>query len=145
MVNTKPAFLSLMKAVEEKYSPLLKKNENEEYYRIASSVSVLYESKASGYDKYFEINYDDNTISFWVHKRFFMGDSKESFSEQETIIKNLTNTVSKKYYFVEDVWKPISEGFKLTFKEKLTSENASKVVEMIDFITLLYIAENKKK
>ena len=63
---------------------------------------------------------------------------KTKYGAQEFIDLLDTEILNKKY-------KPIQDGFKLTFsKELLTTDDAIKVAEVIDKIILLYIVENKK-
>lgn len=49
------------------------------------------------------------------------------------------------YEIFNEKYKPLQDGFKLTFnQELLTPEDAAKVVEVIEKIVLLYIVEYKK-
>ena len=75
-----------------------------------------------------------------------MGKSKNDFNELQTIIINsITSKITGEYDILNEKYKPIQDGFKLTFKQELlTPEDATKVVEVIDKIVLLYIVEYKK-
>ncbi len=83
---------------------------------------------------------------FFVSKTLFMGKSKEDFTQQQiNIINSITNKVTREYDILNEKYKPITNGFKLTFsRELLTTDDAVKVAEVIDKIIFLYVVENKK-
>jgi hypothetical protein len=76
-----------------------------------------------------------------------MGKLKDDFTQQQTIIINsITAKITSEYDIINSKYKPIQDGFKLTFSKDLqTPEDAIKVAEVIDKIILLYIVENKKR
>ena len=135
-----------MEKVVSKYSPLIEKDATVQgRYNIADNMSVLYQNIDCKYHRLFDFDYKSE-ISFIVSKTLFMGKSKEDFAEQQTIIINsITAKVTGEYEILNEKYKPIQDGFKLTFsKELLAPEDAVKVAEVIDKIILLYIVENKK-
>lgn len=144
--NFQAKFNEEMEKVISKYSPLIEKDSSiQGRYNIADNMAVLYQNIDCKYHRLFDFDYKDE-LSFIVSKTLFMGKSKNDFSEQQTIIINsITTKITNEYEILNKKYKPIQDGFKLTFtKELLTPEDAIKVAEVIDKIILLYIVENKK-
>ncbi len=140
-------FVDEMKTVIKKYNPLICEDEEKGRYRIADDMSVLYQNIECHYDRLFDFNYEKGEIDFFVHKKLFMGRSKEDFTDkQNNIIKDITEKIKSEYsQILEEKHKLIDNGFKLKFKEKLINKNdAIKAAEIIDKIILLYIVEYKK-
>ena len=70
---------------------------------------------------------------------------RKKFTEQSNIIHSIVSKIIGEYDILNRNYKPIKDGFKLSFKEELiTPEDAVKVVEVIDKIILYYIAACKK-
>ncbi len=136
-----------MERVIAKYDPLIRKDETVKgRYNIADDMAVLYENKKCGYDRLFDFDYEKGELTFFVHKKLFMGRSKDDFSDmQVSIIKDIAPKAASTYDILDKTYKQNRDGFTLTFSRELcTGEDASKVVDVIDKIILLYIAEYKK-
>ncbi len=146
--NFEGYFSVRMKEIEEKYNPLISIDETKKgRCKIADNMTVLYQNIECSYDRFFDFDYEKGEISFFVHKKLFMGSSKEDFSEnQGKIITNITNKIKPEFAeILEEKHKLIDQGFMLKFKEKLLTENdAIKVSQLIDKVILLYIVEYKK-
>ena len=139
-------FYDEMENIVKKYSPIIEKdNVIANRYNIASNLDSILGKEAGAYHTMFELS-SKNDITFNISKTVFMGKSKDNFAEQQTIIINsITAKITGEYEILNEKYKPIQDGFKLTFsKELLTPEDAIKVAEVIDKIILLYIVENKK-
>lgn len=140
------SFSKEMNKVISKYSPLIQEDGSVKgRYNIADDMSVLYQNIDCKYHRMFDFDYKGE-LSFIVSKTLFMGKSKNDFTELQTIIINsITSKITREYDILNETYKPIKEGFKLTFKQELlTPEDAVKVVEVIDKVILLYIVECKK-
>ena len=141
-----------MKKVISKYSlsensPLIKAdNTVKGRYNIADDMSVLYQNIDCKYHRMFDFDYDKRELSFIVSKTLFMGKSKNDFTEQTNIIHSIASIITREYKdILDEKYKTIQDGFKLTFKEEIfTSEDAAKAAEIIDNVILLYIVECKK-
>ncbi|MBD5504149.1 MAG: hypothetical protein HDR09_10545 [Lachnospiraceae bacterium] len=139
-------FSDEMDKVISKYSPLIQIDGSVKgRYNIADDMSVLYQNIDCKYHRMFDFDYKGE-LSFIVSKTLFMGKSKNDFTELQTIIINsITSKITREYDILNEKYKPIQDGFKLTFKQELlTPEDAVKVVEVIDKVILLYIVECKK-
>lgn len=135
-----------MDKVISKYSPLIQEDGSVKgRYNIADDMSVLYQNIDCKYHRIFDFDYKGE-LSFIVSKTLFMGKTKNDFTELQTIIINsITSKVTGEYDILNEKYKPIQDGFKLTFKQELlTPKDAIKVVEVIDKVILLYIVECKK-
>lgn len=135
-----------MDKVISKYSPLIQEDGSVKgRYNIADDMSVLYQNIDCKYHRIFDFDYKGE-LSFIVSKTLFMGKTKNDFTELQTIIINsITSKITGEYDILNEKYKPIQDGFKLTFKQELlTPEDAVKVVEVIDKVILLYIVECKK-
>lgn len=135
-----------MDKVISKYSPLIQDDGSVKgRYNIADDMSVLYQNIDCKYHRIFDFDYKGE-LSFIVSKTLFMGKTKNDFTELQTIIINsITSKITGEYDILNEKYKPIQDGFKLTFKQELlTPEDAVKVVEVIDKVILLYIVECKK-
>lgn len=135
-----------MDKVISKYSPLIQRDSSVKgRYHIADDMSVLYRNIDCKYHRMFDFDYKGE-LSFIVSKTVFMGKSKNDFTElQTTIVNSITSKIMSEYDILNEKYKPIQDGFKLTFnQELLTPEDAAKVVEIIDKVVLLYIVEYKK-
>lgn len=136
-----------MEKVICKYDPLLRKDDaTRGRYNIADNMSVLYQNIDCPYHRLFDFNYKDE-LSFSVSKTLFMGrKSNADFSQLQTMIVNsITSKIMNEYSILNKNYKPVQDGFKLTFSQELfTPEDAVSVVEVIDKIILLYIVEYKK-
>ncbi len=140
------AFNKEMEQIVSKYSPLIEKDANVQgRYNIAEDIAVLYQNIECKYHRLFDFDCK-NELSFFVSKTLFMGKSKEDFTQQQiNIINSITNKVTREYDILNEKYKPITNGFKLTFsRELLTTDDAVKVAEVIDKIIFLYVVENKK-
>lgn len=143
----KKQFNMEMAKIISKYSPLIKSDDSVQgRYNIADNMSVLYQNIDCKYHKMFDFDYKGE-LSFIVSKTLFMGKSKDDFTALQTnIINTITSKITSEYDILNEKYKPIADGFKLTFKQELlTPEDAVKVIEVIDKIILLYIVENKKQ
>lgn len=141
------AFDVEMERVVAKYDPLIRKDETVKgRYNIADDMSVLYENKKCGYDRLFDFNYKKVELTFLVHKKLFMGRSKDDFSDlQNNIIKDIAPKATSTYDILDKTYKQNRDGFTLTFSRELsTGEDAAAAVDVIDKVILLYIAEYKK-
>ena len=135
-----------MDKVISKYSPLIQEDRSVKgRYNIADDMSVLYQNIDCKYHRIFDFDYKGE-LSFIVSKTLFMGKTKNDFTELQTIIINsITSKITDEYDILNEKYKPIQDGFKLTFKQELlTPKDAVKVVEVIDKVILLYIVECKK-
>lgn len=130
-----------------KYNPLLQKDATKKgRYNIADDMSVLYQNIDCSYHRLLDFDYKSE-LSFCVSKTLFMGrKSNTDFTQLQTMIVNsITSKIVGEYSILNKNYKPIQDGFKLTFsQELLTPEDAVSVVEVIDKIILLYIVEYKK-
>ena len=169
------SFEEEMKKVEDKYDRLIqkadikqddtaqddtqqddsKKNnakkviDKQERYNIADSVDVLYKFNNVHYHRLFDLKYyKDHTVEllFSVSKTLFMGQSSDDFVEQTSIIESIASKITREYNdILDENYKTIQGGFKLTFKkELLTPEDAVDVVKIIDKVILYYTAACKK-
>ena len=139
-------FNTEMDKIISKYNPLIQKDASVQgRYNIADDMSVLYQNIDCKYHRMFDFDYKGE-LSFFISKTLFMGKSKSDFTELQTIIINsITSKVLGEYDILNEKYKPIQDGFRLTFRQELLSpEDAVKVVEIIDKIILLYIVEYKK-
>lgn len=135
-----------MDKVISRYSPLIQKDGSVKgRYNIADDMSVLYQNIDCKYHRMFDFDYKGE-LSFIVSKTLFMGKTKNDFTELQTIIINsITSKITGEYDILNEKYKPVQDGFKLTFKQELlTPKDAVKVVEVIDKVILLYIVECKK-
>lgn len=139
-------FKEEMKKVEDKYKPLIKEDVSVKgRYNIAEKIDILYKDITCNYYRMFDFDYNKRELSFIVSKLLFMGRSENNFTEQNNIIHSIASKIIGKYDILNKNYKPIKDGFKLSFKEELlTPEDAVKVVEVIDKIILYYIAACKK-
>lgn len=136
-----------MAKIISKYSPLIKKDDSVHgRYNIADNMSVLSKDITCNYHRLFDFDYKGE-LSFTVSKTLFMGSTSNDFTALQTnLVNTITSKVLGKYDILNDKYKPIQNGFKLTFRQELlTPEDAVKVVEVIDKIIFLYIVENKKQ
>lgn len=130
-----------------KYSPLIKEdNSVKGRYNIADKIDVLYKDITCKYYRMFDFDYAKRELSFIVGKLLFMGRSENNFTEQSSIIDSIASKITREYKdILDERYKTIQDGFKLTFKEELlTPEDAVNVVKIIDKIILYYIAACKK-
>lgn len=135
-----------MEKVISKYDPLIIADDSiRGRYKIADDISVLSKDIKCNYHKLFDFDYKSE-LSFTVSKTFFMGPTANDFTALQTnIINTITSKVFNNYGILNKKYKPIQDGFKLTFnQELLTPDDAARVVEVIDKIIFLYIVENRK-
>lgn len=147
--NFEGYFSVRMKEIEEKYNPLISIDETKKgRCNIADNMTVLYQDIECAYDRLFDFDFKKGEISFFVHKKLFMGRSKEDFTErQKSIIKDIASKIKNDFSeIVEKEHSLINQGFTLKFKEDLlTKDDALKVSQLIDKVILLYIVEYNKK
>jgi hypothetical protein len=134
-----------MSSIINRYSPLVKKDDSYPgRYNLASKLSAIYDNETGAFHTFFDFN-GESEISFYVRKQVFMGPSKDDFDDmKKKIISDIIRNIEGKYDIVSKCAN-FNDGFKISFSRKLIdTEDAKKVVEVIDKVTLLYIAEYKK-
>lgn len=140
-------FKEEMEKVIFKYSPLIKEDSFVKgRYNIADKIDVLYKDITCKYYRMFDFDYAKRELSFFVSKTLFMGQSKDDFTEQTQIIDSIASKITREYRdILNERYKTIQDGFKLTLKEEIqTPEDAVNVVKLIDKIILYYTAACKK-
>lgn len=130
----------------EKYSPILtfwgiestQKLSNAYRYNIANKLDCISTKEPGGNNKFFRVKEGLQSIEFSVSATVF-ADRKEAVTAR--ISSRIKDTHSE--FIAETV--PSKEGFVLHLQKPLTNEDdAIALVEIIDHILLLYIAEYKK-
>ena len=123
----------------------MKNAENNLRYDIASKLSAIYDNAPGKYDKFFEWS-TPNELILSISKTLFVGrgGSDEVFVEMKNkIISNISRKTEK--YDIVDKCESNSRGIKINFSKTLTTDtDASQVVEVLDCIMLIFIAEYKK-
>lgn len=143
--NFKVAFEQEMERELKKYAPLIQKDEQVVgRYNIASRIDAIYDNNMGKYHTLFDFDFK-NKLTFSVSKTLFMGRSTEDFSEmQGRIVSDIAGKITKNYEIVAD-WKKTTSGFELILsRDAETVEDVESVVDVIDAILLLYVAESKK-
>ena len=168
--NLTEAFHEAMEPVVSRYSPLIKKDENSNNgkntesengnksidnpikksevksgvrYNLASYLSAIHDNTPGEYHTFFDFDLKSE-IKFIVSKTVFMGRSKEEFVLQGKIISDIRGSIEGKFEIVS-MCSSTKDGFKVTLsREMVTNEDVKQVVDVIDRVMLLYIAEYKK-
>ena len=144
--NYKKAFDDAMKELVMKYSPILTKDdENEFRYNINSNLSYICGEKSGTPRTFFD--YTEYSITFSVKKEVFMGRSTESFDEmQKKIISQIELKLKFKenFDYIED-FIIIKDGFKVKIKrQNKIAKQAELMKKIVDTVLILFIAESKK-
>lgn len=164
--NLTEAFHEAMEPVVSRYSPLIKKDENGDTgsedgsksienpikksdvksgvrYNLASYLSAIHDNTPGEYHTFFDFDLKSE-IKFIVSKTVFMGRSKEEFVLKGKIISDIRGSIEGKFEIVS-MCSSTRDGFKVTLsREMVSNEDVKQVVEVIDRVMLLYIAEYKK-
>lgn len=143
--NFNEAFRLEMQKVEDKYSPLIVKNENKEnVWDIASKLSAIYDNDTGAYHTFFEFD-GKSSLSVSVSKTVFMGRTKDSFDTlQGKIVSDICRKIQENNTEIKKCLNT-KEGFQVVFNKKLeTIEDAKLIAQIIDTILLLFIVEYKK-
>ncbi|MBR2455133.1 MAG: hypothetical protein IKB36_03680 [Clostridia bacterium] len=142
--NFNEAFKFEMEKVENKYSPLIVKNENKEnVWDVASKLSAIYDNDTGAYHTFFEFD-GKSLLSVSVSKTVFMGRTKDSF---ENLQGKIVSDICRK---IQEINKDIKcsdtkDGFQIVFDRNLeTVEDAKTLAQIVDAIMLLFIVEYKK-
>ena len=148
-----------MKQVEEKYMPLLRyatANGDEKRakklaglirYELSTNIDALIDGETKNFATFFEFDISTpEKISFSINKSTFMGRSSEDFTPlKKEITLKIENGILRRFPEYRKNVKATSSGFDVVFDSALTTEeDAVRLVNLIDSITLLYIAECKK-
>jgi hypothetical protein len=155
--NINQAFEMEMQPIIKKYSPLIvkdgissssenfkvdKNGDSTVRYNIASYLSAIYDNAPGEYHTFFDFNLKSE-LKFSVSKTVFIGRSKEDFDDQGKIISEICRNIEK--YEIVSNCSNMKDGFKVTLSKKMeTNEEVKQVIEVIDRVMLLYIAEYKK-
>ncbi|MDP3305789.1 MAG: hypothetical protein Q8S15_06945 [Erysipelotrichaceae bacterium] len=168
--NLTEAFHEAMKPVISRYSPLIKKDENGDNgknigiedgsnsienlikksdvksgvrYNLASNLSAIHDKNSGKYHTFFDFDLKSE-IKFIVSKTVFMGRSEEEFVLQGKIISDIRGSIEGKFEIVS-MCSSTKDGFKVTLsREMVSNDDVIQVVDVIDRVMLLYIAEYKK-
>lgn len=152
-------FENEMKKIETKYSPLLrraeangdKKRENKFTnvirFELSTNIDAIIDGSAKSFAKFFEFNIKKTeNISFEINKTTFMGRSTENFDDMKEMLtyKMISCLVRKFPDFGKGIVKT-DKGFEINFESVLgTRDDAIMLAELVDCVTLLYIAGCKK-
>ena len=142
--------------VENKYFPIIKKAELDDSksknsnnlirYELSTDLDSFFNENIGAYKRVFEFKKGTiNRVDFFVSKSVFKGRSEESFAdEQNAISHSFKNRIEKNFSTIKNV-EITEEGFSLIFIEPLKSSlDAKNLVEIIEYIILLYMARYKK-
>ncbi len=152
--NFKAAFINAMEETIEKYGTLIstdkisdKKSVEENHdkirYTIAKNTNCIFNENYEKYYRFFDFDFTDNSIQFYVSLGNFIDDSKtqiinlddikSKFIQKLAVYSEIANTASN------------SDGIKVSFKKKLSTHNdVDMVKQMIDDMIFYYIAQSKK-
>ena len=152
-------FTKEMENIENKYTPLLKRAEDNGderrakklsgivRYELSTNIEALLDGEAKNYASFFEFDLSaPDKISFAINKTTFMGRSPESFEplKQEITLK-MENAILRRYPEFGKGLKKTINGFEVSFGKVLkTKDDALMLVELVDNVMLLYIAKCKR-
>ena len=139
-------FCEEMKAVTEKYSPIIKRIESDKIeFHIADNLSCLYGKDSGSYHRFFAFSEKDQSITFKTSKTVFFGRTSDDHEKElEDIALDIAKTIDKNFKLVTDI-SGGKDSFTLRFAEPLENDESAKaLVELIDKILLLYVARCKK-
>ena len=144
--NFEEAFAKSFDRVIEKYAPVLSFFGEEEVqklgktlrYNIANRLDAISTKVPGGNNKFFRIKSHIQEVEFSVSATVFA-------DRKEVVASHIASRMKEAHSdFIEDTL-PSKEGFLLKLKSPLLDKNdAEKMVDIIDHILLLYIAEYKK-
>ena len=137
------AFQAEMKQIEEKYAPVICRDDKaENRYNIASKLTCLYDYNVGTYRTFFD--YTENTLTFSVKKEIFMGRSKDSFETmQAKIIGDICTNLEKTFEFVESCERGKDKFIVVLKKSRQASDEASNMASVVERVILLYVAESE--
>lgn len=145
----KPAMEEELKNIINKYAPLIIHSEKQEHpyrYEIASNViDAIFKNTPKNFQKLFEFK-DNKTISFFVTKTYFVGQSKEEFKKQGEILALLKGKVETNFKDKVKVQIPKADQLDIIFQFNFSSaDDAVFVAKVIDSIIYYFIALNTKE
>ncbi len=138
-----------IKNILDKYAPLIIHSEKQEHpyrYEIASNaVDAIFKNTPKNFQKLFEFK-DNKTITFFVTKTYFVGQSKEEFTKQGEILallKGKVETIFKDR--VKEVQIPKADQLDIIFNSNFSSaDDAVWVARVIDSLIYYFVALNTK-
>lgn len=147
-----------MKNVVERYKPAVKRGEDVKrgetirnyVYNIAADLNCIIGAEPKNYTtEFFYINEKDCTITFKVRKTVFFGSSSEKKNEElEKIAEHIKNCVNTRFAAgkIANSNIDIKElNISFNYIQQATPEDTAKMLaSVVDYVILLYIAENKK-
>lgn len=150
----KAAFINAMEEIIEKYNPLIstaeitdkksiEENHDKIRYTIANNTNCIFNEKTEEYNKFFDFDFTNNSIQFYVSEGIFITskkvqiidieDIKSKFIQKLMVYSKIANAASN------------SDGIKVSFKEPLSKrKDVDTVKQMIDDMVFYYIAQSKK-
>ena len=139
-------FLGEMKAVSEKYAPIIQFVDSEKIeYSISDNLSCIYGKDHGNYHRFFAFSENDDRVMFHTSKTVFFGRTADSHdNELADIALDIAKTVDKDFDFVKEFCSN-KDSFTLVFAESLSNDGAAKeLAKIIDKILLLYVAKCTK-
>ena len=145
-----------MKSLVERYQPAIKRGEDVNsgktvrnyIYNIAADLNCIVGAEAKNYTtEFFYINEEVCTITFKVRKTVFFGSSKEEKKEElGKIAEHIVKCVVSRFGNTRIAYSE-KKDLDITFNyiQQSTPEDTAKMLaSVVDYVILLYIAENKK-
>ena len=145
-----------MKNVEERYEPAIKKGKDVQtektvrkyIYNIAEDLNCITTGNPQNYNtEFFSIDENACRITFKVRKRVFKGNSIDMATDEiKNIVMNVSERVSRKFgnTIISNSEKKDNEISFVYVKQVTPEETAKKLAMIVDYVMLLFIAENKK-
>lgn len=142
--------------VAERYKPAIirgndvqtEKTVRKYIYNIAENLNCITGDSPKNYNtEFFSIDENACKITFKVRKRVFKGNSTEDVSlELGKIVEHIDNCVTKRFdqKFISYSEKKDNEISFCYVKQVTPEETAKKLAMIVDYVMLLFVAENKK-